>query len=64
MGVIRVKLIKDWNGVPKGTYIQVLPDRHKSLQETGFCADPDPEIEALKKKLNPSQDASDVSEEE
>lgn len=64
MGVVRVKLIKDWNGTPAGTYIQVLESRHKNLQETGFCADPDPELEELKKKLNPTPDVSDVSEEE
>jgi hypothetical protein len=64
MGVVRVKLIKEWEGIPAGNYVQVLDWKHRQMQETGFCADPDPELEALKKKSSMIPDASDVSEEE
>lgn len=64
MGVVRAKLIKDYNGVKSGQYIQVLEPLYKTLKENGFFADPDPELEALKKKSPTNPVVSDVSEEE
>lgn len=64
MAVISARLIKDWNGVKAGQKVQLLEATYQSLKSNGFFADPDPELEELKKKLNPSQSVSDVSEEE
>ena len=62
MGIVSVRLLKDWEGVPAGTFIQVHEYKHKQLQEIGVCADPDEELAALKKKSKKNQDASDVNE--
>jgi len=62
MGVVRVKLIKEYKGTPAGEYIQVLDELHKHLMEIGVCADPDPELKELKKKSKKNPDVSDVNE--
>jgi hypothetical protein len=51
MGVIRDKLIMDFQGTPAGEFIQVHADMHREMVENGFFAEPEPkEVEAAKKK--------------
>lgn len=60
MSAIRVKLIQDYKGTPKGEYIQVTEGLYQTLKENGFVADPDPELEDLKKKSKKKASASDA----
>lgn len=50
MGVIRAKLIKEYNGTPAGEYIQVLEQRYKEMIVTGHFAEEDQEVAEAKKK--------------
>lgn len=60
MAAIRVKLISDYKGTPAGQYIQVTEGLYQTLKENGFVADPDEELEELKKKSKKKADASDA----
>ncbi len=50
MGVIADKLIKEYNGTPAGTVIQVLDKKHKELTEQGYFEEDSLTVAENKKK--------------
>jgi len=61
MGVIAGKLLKEYQGVPAGTVIQVLDKKYKELAETGFLPELD-EVEEAKKKPSKKNKAAEDAE--